>query len=131
MSSYPIADFLIQIKNAYLAKKTEVTVPYSKVKEKIALVLSKDGFIGQVKVDKKAKVANSLQINLLYHGKRAKITDIELVSKPGRRVYQSVGKVPRVLGGLGRVIISTPKGIMDDKESKKLRLGGEIICKIW
>ncbi len=131
MMTYPIADFLIQIKNAYLARKETLIVSHSKLKKNLAEVLLREGYIGKVEVKKEGKVTTYLKLTLHYKDKRPALREVVIVSKPGRRVYVGKDTIPKVLGGLGRAIISTPSGIMTGDEAKKKKLGGEFICKVW
>ena len=104
----------------------EVEIPSTKNIEETAKVLVKSGYLAGVK-----KAEGTIIIELKYKGKEPVITGIERVSKPGARIYCGVKELPRVLGGLGMNILSTPKGIMTDNQAKKLNVGGEIIAKIW
>ena len=132
MSIDPIANFISIIKNGYLAKKAEVKVPASKFKENLAKVLVKEGFLENVKTEKiKDQFVENLILTLKYEGKKPVLTDIQRVSKPGLRVYLGKAKIPKVLGGLGIVVMSTPEGLMTGQEAKAKNLGGEAICKIW
>lgn len=138
MVNDPIGDTLIQIKNGYLAKKSTVIIPYSKFKHELLKLLVREGFISEVEVKKETN-KKTLTVNLKYKdtesasGNRGEpvLTDIVRVSKPGLRVYVKNNNIPRVLGGLRIAIISTPKGLMTDKQARKKKLGGELICKIW
>lgn len=127
----PIGDMLARIKNGYLARKNVVEVPYSKMKEEIAKILVKEGYLERLK----SKIQNSkfkvLELKLKYEGKRPAIEEVKRVSKPGVRIYAKAGEIPRVKYGLGITIVSTSKGIMTDKEAKKKNLGGEVICQVW
>ena len=127
----PIADMLIRIKNGYLAKKEFVEIPFSKMKEKISVILVDNGYAKKYEIIKDDKITKSIKIILKYEKNIPTITNLERVSKPGLRVYKGKNKLPRVLGGLGIAIISTSKGLMTEKESNKNGLGGEVICKIW
>jgi small subunit ribosomal protein S8 len=127
----PIADIIAQIKNGYLASKKKVTVPYSKMKEALAKVLAQEGYLGNIKIEGKEKIKKTLVLDLVYDGKKGKLTDIKMVSKPGRRVYAAKDKIGKVLGGLGVIIISTPLGLLSDRQAKKKGVGGEVICKLW
>jgi len=129
MVSDSIADLLIRIKNGYLARKKSVLVPYFKLGEKLLKILTKEGFIGEFKIESSS--GKNLLINLKYDKKIPLLTDVTRVSKPGLRIYVSKGRIPRVLGGIGIVIISTPKGLMTGREAKKQGLGGELLCKVW
>lgn len=128
MVSDSISDLLIQIKNGYLAKKPVISIPYFKLGEDLAGVLSKRGYIGEVKSDLKSK---KIIVTLLYKKKRPALTGIKRVSKPGLRIYVSWNKIPKVLGGFGFSILSTSKGLMTNKEAKKSKIGGELLCQIW
>lgn len=127
-----IADLLSQIKNAYLAGKSEVRTGWSKMRRNLTEVIAQEGFIDEVKVKKDDKKRKQLVISLTYDDRgRPIITNIKRVSKPGRRVYTTAEKIPFVLGGKGTVIISTSKGLMTGYEARKKNLGGEIICEIY
>jgi small subunit ribosomal protein S8 len=127
----PISNFIAQIKNGYLASKKQIKTPASKMKESLAHVLSKQGYLGKVSIDSKDKVKKILIAELVYEEKTRKLTDIRRVSKPGRRVYVAKKAIGKVLGGLGIKIISTPKGLMTDRDARKNNLGGEVICELW
>lgn len=132
MSIDPIANFISIIKNGYLAKKAEVKVPTSKFKENLAKILVKEGYLGNVKTQKgENQFVENLILTLKYEDKKPVLTDIQRVSKPGLRVYLGKTKIPKVLGGLGMIIMSTPEGLMTGQEAKAKNLGGEAICKIW
>lgn len=126
----PRSDFLIRIKNAYLARKDSVVIPHSKTKEAIAQVLRHHGFLKGLEI-KSEGVKKNLVLDLFYQNKTPKFTDLEIVSKPGKRVYASYHKLPKVLAGWGITVVSTPQGMMSDRQARKKMLGGEIICKIW
>jgi len=126
----PITAMLNQIKNAYAVSKTEVFVPLSRIKSEIAEILSKEGFIGEVKKTNKGGV-KVLKISLKYNNKAPAMTDFKRVSKPGQRIYIGFSKIKKVHGGYGIAIISTPKGLMTNKEARAQKIGGELICKIW
>lgn len=127
----PIADLLAQIKNAKLARKTKVEVEHSKVKESLAQILKKEGYLKKVEIKKSSPNKLSIAVDLAYDGKNPKLTEVVCVSKPSRRIYTPFKKIPHVLGGLGTVIISTSYGLMTGKEARKKRIGGEVICKVW
>ena|SRR3990172_11503518 len=122
----PIADMLVTIKNGYMAKKLHVSLPYSNFKFEIVKVLEKEKFVGKVN-----KKDTSLEIELLYNGKEAKIDHIRKISKLGRRVYFKSKQIHSLKGGRGTQIISTPQGVMAAQEAKKKKLGGEVICEVW
>ncbi len=126
----PIADMLVRIKNANMRRHPSVDIPYSKIKEKLAEILLKEGYIAKYEVIGEAP-QKFIKIYLKYKGKVPVIQDMVRVSKPGRRYYVKKEEIPRVLGGLGIAILSTSKGIMTDKEAKALGIGGELICMVW
>jgi len=130
MSSDPIADMLIRIKNGYLTKKKFVEIPFSKIKNSLAKILVKESYINNFDI-KNENELKLLKLELKYDKKVPAITGIKRISKPGLRVYKGKRNIPRVLGGLGIAIISTPKGLMTGKEAYRNNLGGEIICTIW
>ena len=129
--SDPIADLLTCIRNACKAKHKKVDVPTSKVKAEVVRVLLREKYINNFKsIDDKKR--GLLRIYLKYDQKeRPVIQGIERVSKPGRRVYIRRHEVPRVQGGLGTALVSTPSGIMTDQEARDEGLGGEYLCRIW
>ena len=127
----PIADMLTRIRNANAAGKTEVSMPSSKVLAEVARVIYEEGYIKSYEVED-TKPQKTLHITLKYGPKRSKvIRGIKRVSKLGLRIYSSADKLPRVLGGLGTAVISTSKGMMCDRDARKLGIGGEVICYIW
>lgn len=124
----PIADMLTRIRNAALARKAEVNVPFSKVKFAIAKILEKEKYLAAVEaVEDKTEI----KITLKYEDEKSVITMIKRMSKVGRRVYAKKDALPRVLNGLGIAILSTSKGIMTNREAKHLGLGGEVICEVY
>ncbi|RUM57497.1 MAG: 30S ribosomal protein S8 [Persephonella sp.] len=132
----PIADMLARIKNAHLSRKDEVYIPHSKIKEKIAEILKREGYIEDYVVSEKDKKGNqgTLIIKLKYlddRNRKPAIMGLRRVSKPGRRIYVGVDKIPYVRKGLGIAILSTNKGILTDAEARKERVGGEILCYVW
>lgn len=131
MTSDPIADMLTRIRNAKSIYHTDVSLPHSKIKEQIARKLKQEGFIKDVQVIE-AKPQKQMKISLKYgpDGEQI-IQNIERVSTPGRRVYKAVREINKILGGLGIEIISTPKGILTDRECRQNKAGGEILCKVW
>ncbi len=126
MVNDPISDLLARIKNGYRAGLLEIVVPSSRTGLAVATVLVAEGYLAKLE-----KTAGGLKLSLKYQGKSPAITDLRRISKPGRRIYSPVSKLPRVLGGVGRNILSTPKGVMSDKEAKKLNVGGEILAQVW
>lgn len=130
MVTDPIADMLIQIKNASMASKREVLLPFSRMKQEVASILVKEGYLeSATKTGKEPKT--SLRIMLRYKDKMTVITDVRRRSKPGLRVYVNKDSIPRVLGGVGVAILSTPQGVMTDMEARKRGIGGELLCEIW
>lgn len=133
----PIADMLTIIRNGLAVKKDKVLVPFSKIKFEIAKILEKEKFIEKVeKVKRKIKRGKSkpkpfLEIYLKYEDGQPAISGIEKISKPGQRIYLPYKKIKPVKGGYGIAIISTSKGLMTDKEARKKKVGGEIICEVW
>ena len=127
----PIADMLTRIRNANSSKHESVNVPASKLKIEIARILNEEGYINGYEVIEDG-LQGVIKINLKYGANKQKvITGLKRVSKPGLRVYASKEELPRVLTGLGIAIISTSKGIMTDKEARKLNVGGEVLAFIW
>lgn len=124
MVNYPIGDFLIKIKNAALAGRSEVVMPYSKLVFKVAELLKKEKFLRDIK-----KNEGDLVVDLSYMKKQPVLVEMKLVSKPGRRVYKKVDELKK-LKGLLFYIISTPEGVMTSKEAIKKNLGGEVIAEI-
>ena len=128
--SDPIANMLTIIRNAINVHKDTVDVPASKMNEKILGIFKKEGYIEDVRLLKDQK-QGVLKIYLKYDNKNPVISGLQRVSKPGLRVYTKNDEIPRVLSGLGTAVISTSKGIFDDKEARKLKIGGEVLCYIW
>ena len=123
----PIADMLTRIRNANQNKKSEVSIPVSKLKLEIANILKNEGFISDVK-----SADGNIVLTLKYTDKKERvITGLKRISKPGLRVYAKAEEVPSVLNGFGIAIISTSKGVMTDKEARKNKLGGEVMAYIW
>ncbi len=130
MTNDPIGEMLTKIRNGYQARLKTVTVSYSKLKEKIVCVLVNHHYLENYSIDKDS-CYKKLSLNLRYKDKEPVLTKIVQVSKPGRRVYLRSDKMPRVLSGLGIGIVSTTAGIITNKDARKKRLGGEIICQVW
>jgi small subunit ribosomal protein S8 len=125
-----IADFITRIRNASAAKHKQLSVPCSNIKVAIAEILQDQGFIaGYEKVEEGPQ--GTLNVRLRYYYGQPVIREIKRVSKPGRRVYAGVDRLPRVHNGLGVAIISTPRGVMTDKQARRENLGGEVLCTIW
>lgn len=126
----PIADMIIRIKNALMARHTEVSIPHSKIKQSIANILEAEGYISGVEL-KTGTAQPNLVVKLKYTGKIPAITDVRRLSTPGRRLYASSRQIPRALGGYGITIVSTSAGVMTDKQARKQNAGGELLCQIW
>ncbi|MCR4306442.1 MAG: 30S ribosomal protein S8 [Candidatus Yonathbacteria bacterium] len=130
MVTDPIADLLVRIKNAGNTGLPSTIIPYSQLKFEIASLLQKEGYIGSVsKKGKKAKKV--IEVSIAYTNKKPRIADAARVSKPSRRVYMGVSDIKPVRHGYGLLVLSTPKGIMTDKEARKEHVGGEALFKIW
>jgi small subunit ribosomal protein S8 len=129
----PIADMLTRLRNANSAQFDSVKMPGSKVKEALAAILEREGFIAGYQVNKDpARPGTTLEITLKYSEDRDRtIGGIKRVSKPGLRIYAKADAMPRVLGGMGVVVLSTSKGLMTDREARKRHLGGEVLCYVW
>jgi small subunit ribosomal protein S8 len=121
---------LNQIKNGQAVGKTEVSVPLSRIKSEIADILAKEGFVGEVKKATKGKM-KVLKISLKYDNEVPAIAGFKRVSKPGQRIYEGFSELRKVRGGYGMSIVSTSKGLMINKEARKQKIGGEVICQIW
>ena len=127
--SDPIADMLTRIRNATRALQPVVEIPHSKLKESIAGILKKEGYISAVSVE--GDVAKTLKLTLKYQGKRGVIEGLRRVSSPGLRRYTGATEVPRVRGGLGVAIVSTSQGVMTGTQARKANVGGELLCYVW
>lgn len=126
MHTDPIADFVIRIKNGYMAKKPTVSASYSKVKAEIGKLLKHEGFIDDIK-----KEGSELVVTLRYDGKEPVLNGVTRISKPGLRVYVNKKNVPSVLKGRGIALVSTSHGLMTDKEARAKGKGGELLLKVW
>ncbi len=129
----PIADMLTRIRNANVAMHDEVRMPASKLKENLAVLLQNEGYIEGFKTeDNNERPGRSLIIEMKYSPERERvISGVKRVSKPGLRVYTKADTIPRVLGGLGVAVLSTSQGLMTDREARKRRMGGEVLCYVW
>ena len=127
----PIADMLTRIRNACMARHTTVAMPSSKMKVAIAEILKREGFIRDFQVDQ-GQPFDTIQLTLKYtNDRRPVITGLKRVSKPGLRIYTGRADIPRVRGGLGLSILSTPKGVMAGHEAWQEHVGGEVLCYVW
>ncbi len=129
----PISDMLTRIRNANVAMHDEVVMPSSKQKVALAGLLEREGYIASFsEADNGARPGKTLTIEMKYSPERARvISGLKRVSKPGLRIYRKRDEIPRVQGGLGVAIVSTNKGLMSDREARKNRMGGEILCFVW
>jgi len=126
----PISDMLTRIRNANRALLPTVEIPHSKVKENIAQILKREGYVADIAVEGKT-AKKMLKVKLKYQGKKGVIEDLRRVSTPGLRHYVGSTEIPRVLGGLGVAVISTPEGVMTGTQARKKNLGGELLCYVW
>ena len=130
MMTDPIADMLTRIRNAALARHDRTEIPASKMKKAVAIILKSEGYIADVKESDDS--TDKLTIVLKYGRDRASAIDgVRRISRPGRRVYVRHDRIPRVLSGLGISILSTSHGLMSDRDARKHKLGGELICEVW
>lgn len=125
-----VADMITRIKNAYMARHSDVTMPASKQRESIAKILAETGYIVEF-VREEQKPQDVLKLTLRYVKGKPALTDVKRISSPGRRVYEPADKLPRVLGGYGISVISTSQGVMTDKTAREKGLGGEVMFKMW
>jgi small subunit ribosomal protein S8 len=131
MMTDPIADMLTRIRNAVAVGHDDVTMPSSKLKEAVARILTEEGFIDRYDVTD-AGPGKALTLQLRYVDRhRPVIQGLRRVSKPGHRVYRGATDIPRVQGGLGVAVVSTSQGLLPDREARRRRLGGEIVCEVW
>ena len=129
----PIADMLTRVRNANVAMHDTVRMPNSKLKEALASILEREGYIaGFTTAPSLDRPGDVLEIALKYTTERARaIEGLKRVSKPGLRIYARADRLPRVLGGLGVAVLSTSKGLMTDREARQQRMGGEVLCYVW
>jgi small subunit ribosomal protein S8 len=130
VSTDPIADMLSRIRNAIAVRKSEVSLPHSKVKESVARILKDNHFIEAVEVQD-APIGKTLRVVISGPKSTARITEIVRLSRPGRRYYAGAAKIPAVKRGRGLVIVSTSKGVLTGDEAKAAGVGGELICKVY
>jgi small subunit ribosomal protein S8 len=132
MSTDPIADMLARMRNAMARKYDSVDVPASKLKERILEIMKREGFVRGFSAERDAEDHPVIRIRLRYVGEdRPVINGLRRVSRPGRRVYVKRDAIRSVRGGLGIAVISTPQGLMTDRESRKRNVGGEVLCMVW
>ena len=125
----PISDMLTRIRNANRALLPNVELPHSQIKESIAVILKREGYIADFSVE--GKLPKTIKLKLKYQGKKSVIEGLRRVSTPGLRRYVGATKIPRVRGGLGVAVISTSEGLVTDVQARKRNLGGELICYVW
>src|SRR6202142_374517 len=125
----PIADMLTRIRNAGRALLPTVEMPHSRMKESLAHILKQEGYVAEVVVE--GKPFKKIKIQLKYQGKKNVIEGLRRISKPGLRHYVGATEIPRVLGGMGVAVVSTPEGVMTGTQARKKNLGGELLCYVW
>lgn len=125
----PISDMLTRIRNAGLALKPVVEVPHSRLKENLANILKQEGYLAEVAVE--GATTKKIKLKLKFEGKKCVIEGLRRISKPGLRHYVGSDKIPRVRGGLGVAVLSTPEGVMTGVQARRKNLGGEVMCYIW
>ncbi|MDO8430484.1 MAG: 30S ribosomal protein S8 [Candidatus Taylorbacteria bacterium] len=130
MVTDPISDFITRIKNASDAGKATLSIPYSSVKENIAHVLQKGGYISSIEAKGKG-IEKTLELTLVYMGNEPRVHGVDRISKSSRRIYQKAKDIRMFKSGFGNVILSTPKGVLLDADAKKHKVGGEVLFKIW
>lgn len=130
--SDPLADMLTRIRNAGMVKFTSVDIPSSKLKERVADILKKEGYISDFNLMESGGINKTLKIELKYDQANDRvITGLRRISKPGRRVYAKFNEIPKVMSGLGISILSTSQGLMTDRYARDHKVGGEILCEVW
>jgi small subunit ribosomal protein S8 len=128
--SDPIADFLTRLRNAARANRADVSAPYSRIKEEIAKILKREGYIAEFEVDNQGKHPQ-IKVTMRFVNRTPALTGLKRVSKPGLRKYVGSEEIPRVLGGMGVSILSTSRGIITGREARKERIGGELLALVW
>ena|SRR5437867_8585659 len=128
--SDPIADFLARLRNAARANRGDVSAPYSRIKEEIARILKREGFIADFEVDTQARPAQ-IKVTMKFVNRTPALSGLRRVSRPGLRKYVGSTEIPRVLGGMGVAILSTSRGIMTGRDARKERVGGELLALVW
>jgi small subunit ribosomal protein S8 len=129
--SDPIADMLTRLRNGQMARHLTVDIPHSKIKERIAQILQDEGFLKDVSVLHDGP-KGTIRVTLKYTPERRPVmTHLKRISKPGLRIYTGKDRIPRVLGGMGVVIVSTPRGVFTGQQARRMGVGGEVMCEIW
>ncbi len=131
MMTDPIADMLTRIRNGVMVYKKSIDLPSSKMRHNLARILTEEKFIRGYKIVSTGKPSPTLKVYLRYNEGKPVLKGIQRVSRPGRRVYAKLDKLPRVRGGLGVAILSTSKGVLTDRQAKMLGVGGEVLCYVW
>ena len=129
MYADPISDMLTRIRNANKALITDVEMGHSRLKESIALILKKEGYIADCSVS--GKTIRKIKLKLKFNGRKGVIAGLRRISSPGLRRYVGAAEIPRVLGGMGTAIVSTSRGVMTGVQARKQNLGGEVLCHVW
>ena len=131
MNTDPISDFLTRLRNAQAAHHEQMTLPSSRLKLALAKILEQEGYVGAVRQVEDTGIQKNMEVTLKYMGKTPFIRSIKRVSKPGRRVYRKASDLPRVLSDQGIAVISTPMGLLTNKDARRRKLGGEVLCEIY
>lgn len=129
MMSDPVSDMLTRVRNASRAQLPIVVIPHSRLKASIAQVLKREGYVAEAAIEEAGR--KSIRLTLKYQDRRPVIEGLRRLSSPGRRLFVPAGKIPRIRGGLGVVILSTSSGVMTGQEARKQNVGGELLCSIW
>ena len=127
----PVSDFLTRLRNASKAGLAECVTPHCKLKESLALILKSEGYVSDVTTGADDRGHKTVIVKMKYIDNSPAITNLSSVSTPGRRLYFGYTEIPRVLNGLGISILSTSKGLLKDKDARRQKVGGEIICNVW
>lgn len=125
----PISDLLTRIRNGAMAQHPEVSMPHSRMKEAVARLLAREGYVKSVEVE--GEKLKTLKVQLKYKGRKNVIVGLKRISRPGLRRYVQSTEIPRVLGGLGVAIVSTSKGVMTGTDARREGVGGELVCYVW
>lgn len=125
----PVSDLLTRIRNAGMARHSKVSIPHSRLKESVACILKSEGYVSEVSVE--GTMPRQIVISLKYSGQKPVIVGLRQISTPGLRRYVRSAEIPRVLGGMGISVVSTPQGVMTGTDAKKANLGGELVCYVW
>ena len=124
-----ISDMLTRIRNGCLVKSQTISIPFTRINQQISRILEKEGFIDSFQISSSGEI--TIRLKYIGNGKKPCITNLRRISKPGLRIYVNHKEIPKILGGMGIIILSTSKGIMTDSEARLQAIGGEILCSIW